>query len=147
MPFVHTQQYQWFHFKRNLQSYSEMGVRKRKPLKSGDLVMEEVARYSYDILLRQILHIAQQKNAVYSNILIPIFINPGRKHRTNFLFLLRKKSSKMDFVKMLLGLAASHLGGLAVCALYAGTWRNFLYRAIKQVCVSISNPFFSLSLL
>ena len=49
----------------------------------------------------------------------------------------------MDFVKMLLGLAASHLGGLAVCALYAGTWRKFLYRAIKQVHVSVSNPFLS----
>ena len=32
----------------------------------------------------------------------------------------RKKTSKMDFVKMLLGLAASHLGGLVLCALYAG---------------------------
>ena len=43
---------------------------------------------------------------------------------TKFLFPFRKKSSKMDFVKMLLGLTASHLGGLAVCALYAGTWRK-----------------------
>ena len=41
-------------------------------------------------------------------------------------FLSRKKSSKLDFVKMLLGLAASHLGGLAVCALYAGTWKKKL---------------------
>ena len=49
----------------------------------------------------------------------------------------------MDFVKMLLGLAASHLGGLALCALYAGTWRKFINRAIKQVHVSISNPLFS----
>ena len=32
----------------------------------------------------------------------------------------RKKRSKMDFVKMLLAIAASHLGGLALCALYAG---------------------------
>ena len=88
------------------------------------------------------LHISWQKNAAYSNILNPIFINPGRKYRTNFLFLFRKKSSKMDFVKMLLGLAASHLGGLALCALYAGTWRKFINRAIKQVHLSISNPFF-----
>ena len=43
---------------------------------------------------------------------------------TKFLFPFRKKSSKRDFVKMLLGLTASHLGGLAVCALYAGTWRK-----------------------
>ena len=61
---------------------------------------------------------------------------------TKFLFPFRKKSSKMDFVKMLLGLTASHLGGLAVCALYAGTWRKFINRAIKQVHLSISNPFF-----
>ena len=32
----------------------------------------------------------------------------------------RKKRSNMDFLKMLLAIAASHLGGLALCALYAG---------------------------
>ena len=42
-------------------------------------------------------------------------------HNFDPILLTRKKTSKMDFVKMMLAMAASHLGGLALCALYAGT--------------------------
>ena len=66
-----------------------MGVRRRKSVKSDELVMEEVAR----------------------SLIVPSYIFKPKY---------RKKTSKMDFVKMLLGLAASHLGGLVLCALYAG---------------------------
>ena len=68
-----------------------MGVRRRKSVKSDELVMEEVAR----------------------SLIFPSYTFEPKS---------RKKTSKMDFVKMLLGLAASHLGGLVLCALYAGRW-------------------------
>ena len=69
-------------------------MKRRKCIKSEELVMEEVARSFTDC---QFFFVAK---------------NPQKS---------RKKTSKIDFVKMLLGLAASHLGGLALCALYAGS--------------------------
>ena len=102
--------------------------------RGGQVFLRHTSKIGFAYFVAQILYIPASSTST--------FMNPGRKPRTNFLFLFRKKSSKMDFVKMLLGLAASHLGGLAVCALYAGTWRKFIYRAIKQVHVSVSNLFF-----
>ena len=102
LTFVHTNSQDGFISQRNLGSKSEIGVQKRKSVQSCDLVMEEVARYGRNGKICSIFRHPQ-----------PHLHQPRKKTSKKLYFSIQEKSSKMD----LFGLAASHLGGLALCAL------------------------------